>query len=129
MADKFYTATHEWAEMGDDGLITVGLAARALASLGNVVSVTLPEPGRSVARDESCGLIEGEHSAADIRAPLSGTVAEPNPALATEPGLVNQAAEGAGWFFKMRLSDPAMLAELMDQAGYDAFVTTGSGAA
>ncbi len=126
MADKFYTETHEWAEMGEDGLVTVGLAGEALASLGNVVSVTLPEPGRSVAKSETCGLVEGEHSASDIHAPLSGTITEPNPAVTEDPGLLNQAPDTTAWFFKMRLSDPATLAELMPQAAYDAFVTTGS---
>jgi glycine cleavage system H protein len=124
MADKFYTETHEWAEMGEDGLVTVGLAADALTSLGNIVSVTLPEPGRSTARDEPCGLVEGEHAATDIRAPLPGTVAEPNLALTADPALLNQAPESRGWFFKMRLSDPAALAQLMPQAAYDDFLTT-----
>jgi glycine cleavage system H protein len=125
MADKFYTETHEWAEMGDDGLITIGFAFHALTSLGNIVSVTLPEPGRSTAKGESCGLVEGEHAATDIRAPLPGTITEPNAGLSAEPARLNQTPETTAWFFKMRLSDPAALAELMTQAAYDEFVTTG----
>jgi len=39
-----------------------------------------------------------------------------------EPALVNRAAAGDGWFFRMELSDPAAFAVLMDEAAYQALV-------
>lgn len=124
MADKFYTKTHEWAEMGEDGLITVGLTAQLLNPLGNVTAVSLPEAGRSLARGEACGQVEGDAGMVELSAPLSGTITDPNPALTAEPAMLNQTPATTAWCFKMRLADPATLAELMPQAAYDSFVTT-----
>lgn len=124
MAYKFYTETHEWAEMDEDGLITVGLTAQLLGPLGNITAVTLPEPGRSLARGETCGRVEGDAGMADLSAPLSGTITDPNPALIAEPAMLNQTPATTAWCFKIRLADPATLAELMPQAAYDRFVTT-----
>ena len=67
-------------------------------------------------------MVESVKAASDIYAPLSGTIAEHNPALADDPSMVNKTPEAAGWFFRLRLADPTAFAELMDRAAYDAFV-------
>ena len=44
-----------------------------------------------------------------------------NLALADEPSLANSDPMGAGWFFKVKLSDASQLDALMDEAAYKAF--------
>jgi glycine cleavage system H protein len=49
-------------------------------------------------------------------------VTEGNAALEGDPALVNTSPEGEGWFFKLKLADPAELEGLMDETAYKAFV-------
>lgn len=124
MSQIFYSKDHEWVAVGADGLATIGITDHAQAALGDIVFVELPEPGRSVAKGEACAVVESVKAASDVYAPLSGTVAEVNQSIVDEPAKVNSEAEGDGWFFKLRLQDPASLTELLDRAGYDEFLGT-----
>ena len=124
MPDKFYSKEHEWVEIGQDGLATVGITDHAQTALGDIVFVELPDPGRSVAKGEACAVVESVKAASDIFAPLTGTIAEHNQAIVDDPALVNKEPEGAAWFFKMRLADPTAFTELMDKPAYDAFLAT-----
>ena len=47
---------------------------------------------------------------------------EANGDIDNAPELVNNDAEGDGWLFKLRLSDVGELADLMDEAAYQAYV-------
>ncbi len=124
MAQVYYSKDHEWVSVGDDGLATIGITDHAQAALGDIVFVELPEPGRNVASGEACAVVESVKAASDVYAPLAGTVAEANQAIVDEPGLVNTGAEGAAWFFKLRLADPASVSTLLDRAAYDEFLGT-----
>ena len=124
MSQVFYSKDHEWVALGADGLATVGITDHAQNALGDIVFVELPEPGRNVATGEACAVVESVKAASDVYAPLSGTVAESNQAIIDEPTLVNSGAEGAGWFFKLRLADVAAVSGLLDRAGYDEFLAT-----
>ena len=122
MPETYYSKDHEWLRVEADGLATVGITDHAQHALGDIVFVELPEPGRSVAKGEICAVVESVKVASDIYAPLSGTIAEHNPARAEDPAMVNKTPETAGWFFRLRLADPTAFAGLMDRAAYDAFV-------
>jgi glycine cleavage system H protein len=122
MPDKLYTKDHEWLRIGEDGLATIGITEHAQTALGDIVFVELPEPGRSLAKGEACAVVESVKAASDIYAPLSGTVAETNPAVVEDPALINKDPESEGWFFKLRLADPAAIGELMDKTAYDALL-------
>jgi glycine cleavage system H protein len=39
--------------------------------------------------------------------------------LAENPGLVNEAAMGDGWFIKVKLTDAAQMSELLDDKAYE----------
>ncbi len=106
MPQTFYSKDHEWVQIGDDGLATVGITDHAQNALGDIVFVELPEPGRSVAKGEACAVVESVKAASDVYAPLTGTITEHNPAIIDEPALINTQAETA-WFFRMRLADAA----------------------
>ncbi len=117
----YFTKDHEWIDVAGD-IGTVGITVYAQEQLGDVVFVELPEAGRAVKQGGEMAVVESVKAASEVYAPVSGSVTESNDALAAEPALVNQDAEGAGWFAKIKLSAPAELGGLMDRAGYDAFV-------
>ena len=89
------------------GKATVGITTHAQDALGDVVPVDLPEVGKVFKKGEVAGVIESVKAAADIYMPVGGEVVEVNEALRADPSLANSDPQAAGWFFKIRLSDPA----------------------
>jgi glycine cleavage system H protein len=116
-----FTEEHEWL-LPDGDLMVVGITAHAAEQLGDVVFVELPDVGTEVTKDEEVVVIESVKAASDILAPLDGEIVEVNEALVENPGMVNEDATGAGWFFKMKVSDAAPLDDYMDEAGYKKFI-------
>lgn len=114
-----YTADHEWLKIDGD-IATVGITHHAQDALGDVVFVELPEVGRAYAQKDTAGVVESVKAAADVYMPVDGEVTEVNEALRADPGLANSDPLGAGWFFKVKLSDAGQLAALMDEAAYSA---------
>lgn len=121
MAERKYTKEHEWIVVDGD-VATVGITDYAQSQLGDVVYVELPAPGKKVAQMGQAAVVESVKAASEVYAPLTGEVVEANGALADNPALVNSDPVGAGWFFKIRLSDRGELTKLMDEAAYKAFV-------
>ena len=115
-----YTEDHEWLKIEGD-IATVGITTHAQDALGDVVFVELPEIGRGYAQKDTAGVVESVKAAADVYMPVSGEVVEVNEALRDDPSLANSDPLGAGWFFKVRLAEPAQVAALMDEAAYTAF--------
>jgi glycine cleavage system H protein len=118
-----YTKDHEWVRLEGD-LAVVGISEHAQEQLGDVVFVELPEPGRTLRQGEQAAVVESVKAASDIYAPISGEVVEKNSALEDNPALVNESAEDAAWFFKLRPAAPKELDTLMDAEAYRAFVET-----
>jgi glycine cleavage system H protein len=116
-----YTKDHEWLRLDGD-TATVGITDYAQSQLGDVVFVDLPEVGKAVTKGGDAAVVESVKAASEVYAPVSGTVAAVNDAVAADPSLVNSAPEGDGWFVKITLSDPSELDELMDETAYKAFV-------
>ena len=117
MSETKYTGDHEWVRVESD-TATVGITNYAQEQLGDVVFVDLPEAGTNLEKDAEAATVESVKAASEVYAAVSGEVIEVNDALTDEPGLVNSAPQGDGWFFKLKLSDPAELGELMDAAAY-----------
>ena len=125
MTTERFTKDHEWIRV-DGGIGTVGITHHAQDQLGDVVFVELPEVGRKATRGETVAVVESVKAASDVYAPIAGEVTEANTALADQPSLVNEDAEGKAWFFKLRIADAAELDGLMDRAAYEAFVKAAS---
>ena len=119
MDEPRYTEDHEWVRV-EDGLAVVGITDHAQEQLGDVVFVELPEPGSALAKGEEAAVVESVKAASEVYAPVSGEVVAVNAALGDDPGLVNRAPAAEGWFFAVRMSDPAELDGLMDAAAYRA---------
>ena len=118
---KRFTKDHEWIELDGD-VATVGITAHAQEQLGDITFVELPDVGRSLSTGDAFAVVESVKAASDVYAPVSGEVVEVNPALDDKPELVNDAAEGEGWFARIKTSDAAALEAMMDQAAYDAYL-------
>ena len=116
-----YTEEHEWLRLEDD-IVVVGITEHATTQLGDIVFVELPEVGVTVVKDDEIVVIESVKAASDIMAPIDGEIVEVNEALTDNPSLVNEDAIGAGWFFKIKPSDPSQLDGYMDEAAYNAFI-------
>jgi len=119
----YYTKDHEWLAV-DGSTATVGITDYAQNALGDVVFADVPAAGTVVAKGKEAAVVESVKAASDVYSPVSGTVIEANAALSDDPALVNTDPEGAGWFFKLTLSDPSELDGLMDEAAYKALVAT-----
>lgn len=115
-----YTEDHEWITVEGD-IATVGITTHAQDALGDVVFVDLPEIGQGYAQKEVAGVVESVKAAADVYMPIGGEVTEVNEALRAEPSLANSDPMGAGWFFKIKMSDASQLEPLMDEAAYGKF--------
>jgi glycine cleavage system H protein len=121
MAIVRFTKEHEYIR-AEDGVAVIGITNHAQEKLGDIVFVEVPEVGRRLAAGEAAGVVESVKAASDVFAPVGGEVIEANAELVASPQLVNEDAEGRGWFFKLRLDDERALEGLLDEAAYAAFV-------
>lgn len=119
----YFTQEHEWVRVEGD-TATVGISNHAQEALGDIVFAEVPEAGKRLAKGQEAAVVESVKAASDVYAPVSGEVIEGNPAVADEPALVNQDAEGKGWFFTLKLDDPAELEGLMDETAYREWLKT-----
>src|SRR5262245_30360815 len=118
-SDLKYAKSHEWVRVAG-GSATVGITDHAQQELTDVVFVELPAVGRTVKAGDSCAVVESVKTASDIYSPVSGEVVEVNPVLANDPAKVNSDPYGAGWFYKIKLTNPNDLRALLDAARYGA---------
>jgi glycine cleavage system H protein len=116
--DLRYTPEHEWVRAGDGGVVRVGITSFAQNALGDVVYVSLPTVGDTLAAGDACGEVESTKSVSDLYAPLSGEVTGVNEALDASPELVNSDPYGEGWMYELRLDDISQVDGLLDQAAY-----------
>ena len=115
-----YAKSHEWVRDEGDGVCTVGISDHAQELLGDLVFIELPEVGAAVERDAECGVVESVKAASDIYGPVDGEVVAVNEALADAPETLNQDPYGEGWIFKLKLSDPDQLSDLLTADDYAA---------
>lgn len=116
--DLRYTAEHEWVRSGSGSTVRVGITDYAQEALGDVVYVSLPEVGATVAKGAAVGEVESTKSVSDIYAPVSGTVTARNDNLDEHPELINSAPYGDGWMFEVEMGDDSEVGELLDAATY-----------
>ncbi|MBN8449870.1 MAG: glycine cleavage system protein GcvH [Candidatus Accumulibacter necessarius] len=116
-ADLKYTRSHEWVRAEADGTVTVGISDHAQELLGDLVFIELPDIGRALAAEQEAAVVESVKAAADVYAPIAGTVIEVNQAAVDAPELVNQDAYGA-WLFRMKPAAASDLDGLLDAAAY-----------
>ncbi|HWS15519.1 MAG TPA: glycine cleavage system protein GcvH [Candidatus Methylomirabilis sp.] len=116
-----YSKDHMWVVVEGD-LARMGITEHAQRELGEVVFLDLPEVGRKCAQGEVVGSIESVKTTNDLFTPLSGEVVESNSVVRDSPNIVNTDPLGQGWLFRIRLSGPDELKQLLDFKAYTEFV-------
>ncbi|KOB78644.1 Glycine cleavage system h protein [Operophtera brumata] len=120
-ASRKYTDRHEWVVV-DKGVGTVGISKYAQESLGDVVFAQLPDPGTKLTAGEECGALESVKAASEIYSPVAGVVTEKNVEVENKPALINTSCYENGWLFKLKLTNPDELKELMSEEKYELFL-------
>jgi len=122
--DLKFAQSHEWAQLNDDGTVTVGISHHAQEQLGDLVFVEVPEVGVSAKAEEEVAVVESVKAASDIYAPIAGAVVAVNTELADSPEIINDSPYEQGWIFTLQPDDKSELDELMSAGEYDAMVTS-----
>ncbi len=120
-SNLLFTKDHEWALIEGD-TATIGITDHAQSSLGDVVFVELPAPGRDLKNHETFGVVESIKAVSDLYCPIAGTVVAINDQAAHEPALVNKSPYDKGWLIKILIADKNSVNELMKPADYKKFV-------
>ena len=123
--DLKYSPLHTWLRIEVDGSVTVGITDHAQETLGDLVYVEAPALGRTVKKDEACGVVESVKTASDIHTPVSGEIIAVNAELDDTPEKINADAYAA-WIFKLKPADTSEFAHLLDAAGYQQIAQSGT---
>ena len=102
-----YSSEHEWID--DQNPATIGVSEVAADALGEVVYIELPEVGAQLTAGEVCGEIESTKSVSELFSPVTGEVVEVNDTVVDDPALVNSDPYGAGWLFRVSVSEEGPL--------------------
>ena len=113
-----FTKEHEWIELNNAGIATVGITKHSEEQLGDVVFVDLPEIGTTLSMDEDACVVESVKAASEIFSPVDLVITEINTDLLENPKLINTDPEGEAWFFKGTVKNPNQLDELMNADEY-----------
>jgi glycine cleavage system H protein len=116
--DLKYSADHEWVRSGNASIVRIGITEYAAEQLGDIVFVSLPSVGETVAPGDACGELESTKSVSDIFCPVSGTISAVNESLEASPETINADPYGDGWLFELELDSDADLDDLMDADAY-----------
>ncbi|MBI2919283.1 MAG: glycine cleavage system protein GcvH [Chloroflexi bacterium] len=120
--DCRYSREHEWVRLEPGGTAQVGITDFAQQELGDVVFLTLPQAGETLAQFHKFGEIESVKAVSDLYAPISGEVVEVNSGVAEHPELVNQEPYVRGWLLRIRVTDKNELDNLLSANDYEALV-------
>lgn len=116
-----YAKSHEWVRVEGD-IAVVGITDHAQHELTDIVYVELPEVGARVEATKECAVVESVKAASDIYSPVTGDIVAVNEELTSAPELLNQDPHAKGWMFKVKMSDPAELGELLSPGDYSSHI-------
>jgi glycine cleavage system H protein len=116
-----YTKDHEWAKI-EGNTATVGITDYAQQMLGELTFVELPAIGKEFRSHDEMAVVESSKSAGDVYSPVTGTVSEVNPKLASNPELINDDCYGAGWLCKLTITDTKSIENLMNAKQYEEYL-------
>ena len=117
--DRFYLSSHEWAQEGDDGIVTIGITEFAASELGELVYIELPNEGDDVHFEQQVGEIESVKAVSALNSPISGQVVESNAALLESQEPITDSPFEDGWMLKIQPSDDSWKSQLMNSQDYE----------
>ncbi|MEE9411004.1 MAG: glycine cleavage system protein H [Candidatus Heimdallarchaeota archaeon] len=109
-----YLSTKVWLEDRGRGIYRLGITNYAQYNLDDIISITLPETGIFIEREEEIISIDSIEDTLLIIAPISGTINEINDELRQSPELLNESPYEEGWILEMELGSDDDLDFLMD---------------
>ena len=117
----YFTQEHEWA-LVEGNIATIGITNHAQHSLGDVVYLELPEPGKKLEKHKIFGVVESVKAVSDLFSPVSGSVTQTNQDLVQNPEWVNQDSMGKAWMIKVAMDNPSELSSLLSQEAYEKYL-------
>ena len=118
-----YTREHEWLRVEGTQAV-IGITAYAQKELGEIVYVDIDTEGEDLVAGDKFGAIEAVKTVSDLFMPVDGTVLTVNPALESEPYIVNKDPYGEGWMIRIQVTDLAELDGLISATVYEEFLNT-----
>mgnify|MGYP003496123521 FL=1 len=120
-SNLYYTKEHEWIRVeGNEAF--VGITDYAQSELGEIVFVDINTEGETLAQGDVFGSVEAVKTVSELNMPVTGEVLEINEAINDQPELVNNDPYGEGWMIKISVTNTDDLNNLLDAAGYQAFI-------
>jgi glycine cleavage system H protein len=124
--DRKYLKSHEWMKIDGDTVL-IGITDHAVDELcsgneGDLVYCDLPEVGRQVEAGQTFGEIESVKAVADLNCPVDGEVVEVNAEIEDHLEILSRDPWNEGWMIRVRTTGAIDESEMMDAAGYNAFV-------
>ena len=116
-SDLKFAESHEWVKVEGD-IAIVGISDHAQEELTDVVFVEVPEEDMELEAGDAAAVVESVKAASDIYAPIGGVIVEGNQELTDDPSLVNSDPYGKGWIFKIKMSDPSEVENLLTADQY-----------
>ena len=121
MVTTYYSEEHEWIAV-DGNTGTVGITDFAQEQLGDIVFAEVTKENEEVTKDDEVAVVESVKAASDIFSPVSGRISEVNVLLESAPETINSDPLENGWIFKITITNPDELDDLMDLDSYTQFV-------
>ena len=121
MVTTYYSEEHEWIVV-DGNTGTVGITDFAQEQLGDIVFAEVTKENEEVTKDDEVAVVESVKAASDIFSPVSGRISEVNVLLESAPETINSDPLENGWIFKITITNPDELDDLMDLDSYNKFV-------
>lgn len=113
-----YTNDHEYVKV-EGNIAIVGITDFAQGELGDIVYIDFSKSIDDVVKvSEIVCSIEAVKTVSEAFSPVSGKIVELNSAINDEAVVVNQDPYGAGWIFKVEMSNPSELDALLDAKAY-----------
>ena len=112
---------HIWVGIEDQHVL-FGVTNYGQSELGRIISVELPDLGDKVEKGEAFAEVESQTTAAELIAPVSGTVVAVNHELEGSPSIINEDPYDHGWLIEVKLKDQSEVRSLMDMDEYYHFV-------
>ena len=117
----YYTKEHEWLKVsGSEGI--VGVTDFAQHQLGDIVFIEVNTVGETIETGEAFGTIEAVKTVSDLFTPVTCEIVEFNDKLTEQPELVNSDPYNEGWIVKIKLTNTALLASLLNATQYSELV-------
>lgn len=113
-ADRLYDPDrHLWVALVEPGRARVGYDPLGRETAGDVVALSLAEPGTRVSRGGELGTVEAAKFVGPLASPLTGAVLARNEAVLAAPGLLNDDPL-EHWLVELAVEEPEQLEALLE---------------